>query len=196
MTIGRFQPILDESARPGSTASWWITTVNFIFRSFFLSGTLQLTLIVGRVGAGVLYLGTHLLYYPEASNLRPSILGCFVPSAFFSFHALDGSFYVLACLEVPGYDNILRFYYNLTVDGLIIVILLYRWSTILSRNIDNRVDDQILLIVFQQYAFFLDKQANMFIYYICKEDEVHFLADGFRVALLFRKEVEMDNLIW
>lgn len=102
--------------------------MNFIFRSFFLSGTLQLTLIVGGVGAGVLYLGTHLLCYPEASNLRPSILGCFVPSAFFSFHALDGSFYVLACLarlEVPRYDNILRFYYNLTVDGLIIVAPLY-----------------------------------------------------------------------
>lgn len=143
MTIGRFQPILDESARPESTTSWWITAVNFIFRSFFLSGTLQLTLIVGRVGAGVLYLGTHLLCYPEASNLRPSILGCFVPSAFFSFHALDGSFYVLACLEVPGYDNILRFYYNLTVDGLIIVYCIDVWQ--FYQQIDNRVNHQILL---------------------------------------------------
>lgn len=143
------------------------------------------------VGAGVLYLGTHLLCYPEASNLRPSILGCFVPSAFFSFHALDGSFYVLACLEVPRYDNILRFYYNLTVDGLIIVVLRCIWSTILLII----VDDKILLIVFQQYAF-LNKQVNMFFYYV-RRWSTFSLADSFRAAFaLSREKVEMDNLIW
>lgn len=44
------------------------------------------------------------------------------------------------------------------------------WSTILLIN----VDDKILLIVFQQYAF-LDKQVDKFLYYVRKEDEVHLL---------------------
>lgn len=123
IAFGRCQPIMGESARPESTTSWWITSVDFIFRSFFLSGTLQLTLIVaGR--SRVLYLGTHLLCYPEAGNLRPSILDRLFCA--FCLFFLPRSWRILLCACVsrsPQGTSILRFYYNLTVDGLIIDVV-------------------------------------------------------------------------
>lgn len=77
-----------------------------------------------RVGVGY-YISVPTFYAirRQATSALLSWIGCFVPSAFFPSTLLTGlSMYLRVS---PRGTNILRFHYNLTVDGLIIATVYF-----------------------------------------------------------------------